>query len=116
MANLTEKEKMAVFGLCNGSMLLGVHTPCALGDEGRRAKLTWYNTNVQLDRHNKWRSSTGRCNACQSVHAKNLKVTVPERYLKICVNNAAKGFREPVELVQEAFDKVLQAEGYPPSW
>ena len=34
MANLTEKEKMAVFGLCSGSMLLGVHTPCALGEDG----------------------------------------------------------------------------------
>ena len=40
MANLTNEEKMAVIGLCNGSMLLGVNTPSTLGDKGRRAILT----------------------------------------------------------------------------
>ena len=60
IANLTDEEKMAVFGLCNGSMLQGVNTPCTLGDKGRRAKLTWYNTYVKLDQYDQFRSGTGR--------------------------------------------------------
>jgi hypothetical protein len=73
-ANLTDKEKMETFVQCNGSMLLGVNTPCALGNEGRSAILTWHN-NTYVTNNPYAHSATGRCKACHSVNTKNLKST-----------------------------------------
>ena len=112
MAKLSDEEKMRVFGLCNGSNLLGVNTSCVLGDEGMRAKLTWFNTRIKLDQYGEYRSGTGRCDACETVNAKNILTTRPERYLQVCAKSATMRYKEPVELVREAFHKVFQAEGY----
>ena len=43
---------------------------------------------------------------------KNQKTTVPERYLKKCVAAASNRSGEPVDLIQEALNKVLLADDY----
>ena len=103
MAKLFDEEKMAVVGLCNGSMLLMVYTPCTLGNDGKKVILTWQNKHVNVDCPN-LHSGTGRCNVYHGVHDKNQTETVQQRYLKQCMDNAVLRTGEPVDLFQEAFD------------
>jgi len=107
-AHLTEAEMNQSFGLCKGTRLDGVHTPCTLGNEGKPQTLTRLTAGLP-DRP---QCPSGMCFKCDTIERRNRRTEKQDYYFTTCITSAAKKNHEDVILVREAFNRVVRAEGF----